>query len=365
MTRTPWVNLLIVLATCVTGVVGCDDGPQSISTAQVVLTPDSFRFGKLAIGADADRVVQVENIGNGQLIVANVRMELDNADEEFELYWKTAADDPEFVGINRQGDVEFQFPIRVNGGDSLFLVLNYQAVREEPVGGTIILETNLPENPEVRIPVILAEGSPEINVSPQSHDFDRVPAGETAETTIQVSNVGQLDLEVSRVLLNGSQDFKPLIEVDGDLRDPRQVAEPLRVLAPNESFEITVRYSPAVEGPDTAELTVFSNDPNRPEVAVTLSANGATPCLRVNPPALEFRTSLVNRTDSRPMSLESWRSVHRDQPHLSRRGQRPGLPARRRQPADAAGHHAGLRRRRPGGQPAPAEPVHRGVVHAP
>ncbi|MEM9489316.1 MAG: ParB/RepB/Spo0J family partition protein, partial [Myxococcota bacterium] len=54
-----------------------------------------------------------------------------------------------------------------------------------------------------------------------------------------------------------------------------------------------------------AELTVFSNDPNQPEVSVTLRANGATPCLQVNPPALEFQTSLVNRTDSRPMLLES------------------------------------------------------------
>lgn len=306
--RTPGVNLLLALAACamgVSGLGGCDDGPGTISTAQVVLTPDSFRFGKLAIGRDADRTVQVENVGSGALIIADIRFELDNGEEEFELYWKESPDGEEYRGISRQGAVDFRYPIRIEGGDSLYFVLNYTAVREEPIGGTIVLETNLPEEPDVRIPVVLAEGSPEINVSPLNHDFDRVPAGEVGTVDVQISNIGQLDLVIDRVLLNGSQDFKPLIEVDGDLRDPRQVGNPLRVLEPTETMTITVRYTPQVEGPDTAELTVFSNDPNRPEVAVSLRANGATPCLLVNPPALEFRTSLVNRTDSRPMSLES------------------------------------------------------------
>lgn len=303
-TRTLGVNLLLAAATCLIGL-GCDDGPGTISTGELQVVPEAFRFGKLAIGEDADRVVQLENVGSGTAIIANVRFEVDNGDEEFELYWKDASDGDEFVGVTRTGDDQFPYPIRIASGDSYYLVLNYTAVREVPVGGTIILETNLPDSPEVEIPVVLAEGSPEINVAPRIHDFDRVPAGEVGETTVQISNVGQLDLVVSRALLNGSQDFKPLVEVDGDLRDPRQVAEPLKVLAPSESFEITVRYAPQVEGPDTAELTIFSNDPNQPEVSVLLRANGATPCLEVNPPALEFQTSLVNRTDSRPMSLES------------------------------------------------------------
>lgn len=303
-TRTLGVNLLLALAACAMGL-GCDDGPGTISTGQLQLTPDSFRFGKLAIGDDADRVVQLENVGSGVVIIANIRFEVDNGDEEFELYYKNSPDELETVGINRQGVDDFRYPIRIDGGDSFYLVLNYRAAREVPVGGTIVLETNLPDTPEVEIPVVLSEGAPEINVAPLIHDFERVPAGEVGETTIRVSNVGQLDLEISRVLLNGSQDFKPLIDVDGDMRDPRQVSPPLRVLGPSETLEIEVRYTPQVEGPDTAELTIFSNDPNQGEVSVSLRANGATPCLQVNPPALEFQTSLVNRTDSRPMSLES------------------------------------------------------------
>lgn len=305
-TRTLGVNLMLALAACALLGTGCDDGPGTISTGQLEVVPEAFRFGKLAIGENADRVVELQNFSDsGVVIIASMRFELDNADQEFELYWKRAQDDPESRGIDRDGTVHFDFPLRINGGESLFLVLNYQAVREVPVGGTIVLETNLPERPEVEIPVVLSAGSPEINVAPRIHDFDRVAAGDVGETTIQVSNVGQLELEVSRVLLNGSQDFKPLVEVDGDLRDPRQVAEPLKVLQPEETFEITVRYAPQVEGPDTANLTIFSNDPNQSEVSVVLRANGATPCLEVNPPALEFQTSLVNRTDSRPMSLES------------------------------------------------------------
>ena len=78
----------------------------------------------------------------------------------------------------------------------------------------------------------------------------------------------------------------------------------IQTLQPGDDMT-AVRYEPQVEGPDTAELSISSNDPRSPEVNVTLTANGATPCLNVTPPALEFRTSLVNRTDSRPLTLES------------------------------------------------------------
>lgn len=304
-TRTLGVNLLLALATCLAAL-GCDDGPGTITTGQIQLVPqEGFLFPKLAIGQDDDRTVEVRNVGEGPIIIANIRFEVDNGDEEFELYWRDSADGEEYVGVNRSGADNFAYPIRIAGGDTFYLVLNYSAVREVPVGGTIVLETNQVDQPEVQIPVVLSPGAPEINVAPRVVDFDRVPAGEVAETTIQVSNVGQLDLELSRVLLNGSQDFKPLVEIEGEMRDPRQLGEPLKTLAPDEILEITVRYAPQVEGPDTAQLTIFSNDPNLPEVDVSLRANGATPCLDANPPALEFQTSLVNRTDSRLLALES------------------------------------------------------------
>ncbi|MCB9529398.1 MAG: choice-of-anchor D domain-containing protein [bacterium] len=298
---------LMLLGVVAAGLVGCDDDTNQIGTAEVQLTPNQFLFPKLALGSDTDRVVEVRNIGSGQLIIASIRLDVDNRDQEFELYWKVEQDGNEFRGITRDGQDEFNYPVRVDGGESLFLVVNYQAVREQPVGGTVVLETNAPDSPTVNIPVVLQAGAPEIAVNPRSHDFDRVPAGETEETRIQVTNIGQLDLTINRVLLNGDQDFKPLIEIGGELRDPRQIpdGETVALLEPGRNINITVRYSPLVEGPNRAELVIFSNDPVSSEVAVSLTANGATPCLQVNPPALEFRTSLVNRTDSRPMSIES------------------------------------------------------------
>lgn len=301
------IKLAVVLFTCAAALAGCGDDQDTIGTAEVQLNPGQFLFAKLALGSDADRQVQLQNIGSGELIIASIDFDLDNAEQEFELYWKRQLDDPDLVGVTRTGDVQFGFPLRVPAGESLYLILNYRAVREVPVGGRIVFETNAPDTPLVEIPVDLQEGAPEINVNPLQYDFERVAAGDSDETSIQVANIGQLDLEIRDVLLNGDQDFKPLIEVDGELRDPRQIpdGELVRLLTPGETFDITVRYSPLVEGPGRAELVIFSNDPNRGEVAVSLAANGATPCLQANPPALEFRTSLVNRTDSRPMALES------------------------------------------------------------
>lgn len=305
--RSMGVRLLLVMGALVTALAGCGDDTSQIGTPEVRLNPPQFVFPKVALGSDNDRTVEVQNIGSGQLIIANIDFNLDNSDQEFELYWKTEQDGVEFTGISRAGEDQFNYPIRVPAGDSLYLVLNYRAVREQPVGGTIVLETNAPDSPNVVIPVELTEGAPAISVNPRSHDFDRVPAGQTEQTRIQVTNVGQLDLDIERVLLNGDQDFKPLIDVDGELRDPRQTedGELVARIVPGGSIDITVRYSPLVEGPNRAELVISSNDPLSGDVSVLLTANGATPCLQVNPPALEFRTSLVNRTDSRPMSIES------------------------------------------------------------
>ena len=125
---------------------------------------------------------------------------MDNSLEEFELFWKTEQNGQEFVGITSAGDDNFPYPVRVPGGASLFLVLNYTARNEQPIPGRVILETNLPgDEATVEIPVILAEGSPEIDVNPQTWDFDRVPAGETAEKEFSTSRTPYSTGSITRV----------------------------------------------------------------------------------------------------------------------------------------------------------------------
>ena len=98
----------------------------------------------------------------------------------------------------------------------------------------------------------------------------------------------------------------PLLEIDGNLRDTNLLTDPpITVLEANEFLTLQVRYTAQINGPAEATLHIRSNDPQQSEVDLPLAANVDAPCLTVSPSSVEFRTSLVDRVDSRTLLLES------------------------------------------------------------
>ena len=122
---------------------------------------------------------------------------------------------------------------------------------------------------------------------------------------LRVRNLGERPLEILEVRSSGSPDFRPLIEVNDSLIDPSEVEGIIKVLEPNEFMTLFVRYLSEVDGPDEGTIFIRSNDPEATEVLVPVRANVDTPCLSISPSAVEFRTSLVDREDSRTLLVES------------------------------------------------------------
>ena len=291
--------------------VGCDDGIKGVDTPAIEVDPPNFQFPKLAAGDSADRTVTITNSGSGDLKIANIQWDFDTT--EFQLFFIRDSDGMQYQAITKDGVDQLaangQYPLVIEPQQTLELVMNY-APRDNNVDvGSITLETNVGADPTVEIPVVISGVAAEINVSPRVIDYDRVPAGEERDEVVTVSNVGQVALDITNIQLNGQQSFTPLINGKDPRRQPEVLVDPdgdgEDGVASGESFEITMRFSPQVEGPASAELVISSTDGTEPTVTVALRANGATPCLDVTPPALEFRTSLVNRTDSRPLNIES------------------------------------------------------------
>lgn len=293
-------------------VAGCDDDTNSglgkEEFPDITVTPGSMVFPKVAPGDFQERTVEVSNTGGANLGISKVAFDVPR-NGEYQLFFSREEGGQEFVGYNAAGDDKFAYPLTIEPGEKMFLKVRFEPASEEQQGGNIVLTTNDRDNLTVNIPITLSNVGAEINVSPQTLDFGRVPATEEATQDVTVANIGQVTLTIDQILLNGSQDFTPLIGNKDPRRQPEILEDPDEDgepgLGPSKRFIIKVRYSPLVEGPDRGELSVFSDDPARPEVKVTLVANGATPCMNVTPSALEFRTSLVNRTDSRPLAVES------------------------------------------------------------
>jgi hypothetical protein len=116
---------------------------------------------------------------------------------------------------------------------------------------------------------------PAIEVSPESLDFGLLNAGETASATFTITSVGTTALDVSELRVASSTFVLPEAPYD-DL-----------LLAPGESLDVPVVYT-ARNLADVGWVSIFSDDPLRPEARVQLSGATITAAIALDPPSLDF-----------------------------------------------------------------------------
>ena len=108
--------------------------------------------------------------------------------------------------------------------------------------------------------------SPNISVSPISHDFGDVTVGSTSTAqTFTISNIGYADLEIYTINLTGNDLSEFSIQNDSCSENT--------ILA-GSSCTVEVVFSPISQGAKSANLSIPSNDPNRPTLDVPLSGTG-------------------------------------------------------------------------------------------
>lgn len=108
---------------------------------------------------------------------------------------------------------------------------------------------------------------PDIEVTPTALDFAGMPKDCPSDPQmITISNVGEGDLVVSSVALTGSGNSAFEVWVDGGTSF---------TLGAGESVDATIVFTPTAWVTYTPSITVTSNDPDEPEVGVTLEGYGA------------------------------------------------------------------------------------------
>lgn len=117
---------------------------------------------------------------------------------------------------------------------------------------------------------------PAIEVDPLELDFWQVSVGETVELSFHVRNIGGAPLTIDSIVVAGDPAFS--------LVDP----ETGFWLDPSEEREIPVAFTPSDPLQHTAFATVLSNDPERPEVEVSLLGAGKGPWLEITPSTWDF-----------------------------------------------------------------------------
>ena len=109
-----------------------------------------------------------------------------------------------------------------------------------------------------------AEPAPDIAVSPGTLDFGEVDLGSSSEQNATIYNLGTLDLYVSSLITTNPA---------YSLISP---ATPFTVTA-GSNVPVTVRFTPVAAGIENGSLEISSDDPDEPQLSLSLAGNGVEP----------------------------------------------------------------------------------------
>jgi hypothetical protein len=140
--------------------------------------------------------------------------------------------------------------------------------------GTLTITSDDPDEPTVQVTLSGAGVEPEIDLPVASLDFGEVMIGTTATASLQIHNVGGWPLTVSAIS-------------SGDPFAPQPPPPPDVIIPAGGSAQVDVDFTPTLLGPAGGTLTITSDDPDEPTVAVALSGVGVAPDIAA-PPNLEF-----------------------------------------------------------------------------
>ncbi len=163
-----------------------------------------------------------------------------------------------------------------------------------PLGGCTpddVLRTLGDAGPPTRVHAHIEVDS--LGPNPDVVDFGQVDAGTSREATLVIRSVGTDTLQIQDLTLPASSGFS-LVNV-------AELAPPL--LAPESSFELTLRYAPLQDETAQATLLIASNDRETPVLPVDLRAEGLAPAIAIDPPSFDFGDREIGCAGALPVSI--------------------------------------------------------------
>lgn len=233
---------LLLLAACIETNINPFKGAPLLPA--IAVEPEAIDFGAVPDGEETSAVLTVENVGEATLTLTDLSLEGPGA---FTLDLSALTDSLE-------------------PGEQTEAIVTYTPWSVEDTGA-VLVESDDPERETVNVPLVGALDEPFLVFSPDPVDFGTISPGAEAEETLTITNEGAADLVVSDLLLVG----------DGFSFD--MPALPF-TLAPGESTDFPVTFSPTEPGPYDARLWAESNDRSASE-SVELLGEGSSPPVAV------------------------------------------------------------------------------------
>ncbi len=234
----------------------------------VSVAPDVLAFGASNVGVTpAAKVVTVSNDGETALVVSAITLSGATTTD----FATTAA-----------------LPLTVAPGDTATVSFTFtpSAVGARAATATFVTNDTLGTPPTVALSGV--GESPMIQISASTLAFGAVRVGATSTLPLTISNPGSGPLTLTQLTLSGPD--AATLSLDA-------LTLPL-VLAPGGSRAVHVTFAPTVLASAAGTLTVLSDDPATPSVAVPITGAGVSPTVALDPATLDFGGQLVGHTSA-------------------------------------------------------------------
>lgn len=287
-------HLLIIsslLTTLSMSFLACDNengnGFRISQSGLLQVNPERLIFSVLTTGQEEIRDLSLNNNGSADLVISS--FEIIQSRDQFSI-------------LNADGAV-VSTPLTIGPDERVTLQVKYLA-DDQGIDGNeeVLITTNSGSQREVSVPIITSDAVPVILESRADISFDSVDAGESAQESVRLTNVGQATLFLSEMILANTDFSAVVLDAMGEEIAPVGEFDPAISIESGSSVEVVVTYSPMVAGADLSELKIVSNDPERPNLTIPIRANGAAPCIQVTPTSLDFGAGLLvpSRDDQTP-----------------------------------------------------------------
>ncbi len=202
----------------------------------IVLDQETLPFGDVLIPETGNLTVLISNDGTSNLTVFDITI-----------------DSVSFAS-------DFSETITIAPGGNQSVVVSFTPETYCNYEGTLMIVSDDPFNNPVLIPLYGRGLAPDITIDPEFLDFGEVEYWRSRTLPVSFSNIGNIDLIISEMIIEGEFYAFDFIEAD--------------TVQPGGSTEVLVTITANDCGDLPGEITIFSNDPDEGEVTVDIITTG-------------------------------------------------------------------------------------------
>ncbi|MCB9777112.1 MAG: choice-of-anchor D domain-containing protein [Alphaproteobacteria bacterium] len=210
----------------------------------MAVAPESLDFGRVVIGEGGTLELQIVNAGAGPLSISDISM----------------ADGPAAAAYT-----VMPAQLDLDASSSETVLVTFEPDDLTTYSGELLIGSNDPERPLVAVPVTGegGNGGPDLVLDKTSLDFGDVEVGDSETAVFTIRNQGDSPLVIEASSPQGGSGAFTAVT------DPRG-----ETIGVNGSFTVLMEYTPETTDGDEGTFTLLSNDPDDPELTVSLAGNG-------------------------------------------------------------------------------------------